>query len=72
MTNMLPTEMIMDMHMFGTMYAISNKWTLMGMLNYLDNEMSMPMGKMDSVVLGMLKWQGFMISLNGTVGEECI
>ena len=39
---MLPTEMTMDMHMFGTMYAISNKWTLMGMINYLDNEMTMP------------------------------
>ena len=47
---MAPTEMTMDMHMFGTMYAISNKWTLMGMLNYLDNEMTMPMGhgEMDS------------------------
>ena len=45
MTTMVPTKMSMDMHMFGTMYAISNEWTLMGMLNYLDNEMSMPMGK---------------------------
>jgi hypothetical protein len=58
MTNMLPTEMTMDMHMFGTMYAISNKWTLMGMLNYLDNEMSMPMGKMDSSGLGDIKIAG--------------
>ena len=30
--------MTMDMHMFGSMYAISDKWTLMSMLNYLDNE----------------------------------
>ena len=58
MPNMLPTEMTMDMHMFGTMYAISNKWTLMGMLNYLDNEMSMPMGKMDSSGLGDIKVAG--------------
>ena len=58
MPNMLPTEMTMDMHMFGTMYAISNKWTLMGMLNYLDNEMSMPMGKMDSSGLGDIKIAG--------------
>ena len=58
MTNMLPTEMTMDMHMFGTMYAISNKWTLMGMLNFLDNEMSMPMGKMDSNGLGDIKIAG--------------
>ena len=56
--NMLPTEMTMDMHMFGTMYAVSNKWTLMGMLNYLDNEMSMPMGKMDSSGLGDIKIGG--------------
>jgi hypothetical protein len=27
---MLPKDMKMDMHMFGTMYAISNKWTLNG------------------------------------------
>jgi hypothetical protein len=58
MPNMLPTEMTMDMHMFGMMYAISNKWTLMGMLNYLDNEMSMPMGKMDSSGLGDIKVAG--------------
>ena len=58
MANMLPSEMTMDMHMFGTMYAISNKWTLMGMLNYLDNEMSMPMGKMDSSGLGDVKIAG--------------
>ena len=58
MPNMLPTEMTMDMHMFGTMYAISNQWTLMGMLNYLDNEMSMPMGKMDSSGLGDKKIAG--------------
>ena len=58
MANMLPSEMTMDMHMFGTMYAISNKWTLMGMLNYLDNEMSMPMGKMDSSGIGDVKIAG--------------
>ena len=58
MPNMLPTEMTMDMHMFGAMYAISNKWTLMGMLNYLDNEMSMPMGKMDSSGIGDVKIAG--------------
>ena len=58
MPNMLPTEMTMDMHMFGMMYAISNQWTLMGMLNYLDNEMSMPMGKMDSSGLGDIKIAG--------------
>ena len=38
---MVPTEMTMDMHMFGAMHAISDQWTLMCMLNYLDNEMTM-------------------------------
>ena len=58
---MLPTEMTMDMHMFGTMYAISNKWTLMGMLNYLDNEMSMQsamMGTMESKGIRDIKLAG--------------
>ena len=39
--NMLPKDMTMDMHMFGAMHAISDQWTLMCMLNYLDNEMTM-------------------------------
>ena len=53
--NMVPTKMTMDMHMFGTMYAISNKWTLMGMINYLDNEMTMQsrMMKMGSESSGL-------------------
>ena len=57
MGNMLPKDMIMDMHMLGTMYAISNKWTLLGMLNYLDNEMSMQNGnKMESSGLGAVSY----------------
>ena len=40
---MVPTAMKMDMHMFGLMHAISDKWTIMGMINYLDNEMDMIM-----------------------------
>ena len=52
-------EMNMDMHMFGAMYAISNKWTLMGMLNYLDNDMTMQNGSsMESSGLGDLKFSG--------------
>lgn len=34
-----PTQMTMDMHMFGLMYAPSDKLTLMAMVNYLDIEM---------------------------------
>jgi hypothetical protein len=40
---MVPTKMTMDMHMFGVMHAISDEWTIMGMINYLDNEMDMTM-----------------------------
>jgi hypothetical protein len=58
---MLPKDMKMDMHMFGTMYAISNKWTLMAMVNYLDNEMSMQsamMGTMESKGISDIKLAG--------------
>lgn len=34
-----PTEMSMDMHMFGLMYAPTDKLTLMLMANYLETEM---------------------------------
>ena len=57
--NMLPSEMTMDMHMFGAMHAISDKWTLMGMLNYLDHDMTMQNGNsMKSSGLGDLKFSG--------------
>ena len=35
----VPTEMTMDMHMFGVMYAPSDRITVMGMLEFLDKEM---------------------------------
>ena len=35
----VPLEMTMDMHMFGAMYAPNDRWTLMGMVNYVDKEM---------------------------------
>ena len=52
MTTMVPAKMTMDMHMFGTMYAISEKWTFMGMLNYLENEMDMIMPMNMSMYMG--------------------
>ena len=52
MSTMVPTKMTMDMHMFGTMYAISDKWTLMAMLNYLDNDMEMIMPMNMSMDMG--------------------
>jgi hypothetical protein len=57
--DMLPKEMTMDMHMLGAMYAASGKWTLMGMLNYLDNDMAMQDGNsMESSGLGDLMFSG--------------
>lgn len=35
----VPTEMTMDMHMFGLMWAPSDRVTWMGMLNYVSKEM---------------------------------
>ena len=35
----VPTNMTMDMHMFGAMYAPTNNLTLMAMVNYIDKEM---------------------------------
>lgn len=35
----VPTEMTMDMHMFGVMYAPTDNLTLMAMLNYVEKEM---------------------------------
>lgn len=40
------TEMTMDMHMFGLMYAPSDSTTLMVMVNYLENDMKMDMKDM--------------------------
>ena len=58
---MLPKEMTMDMHMFGAMHALSDQLTLMGMVNYLDNEMTMQgaaMAPMETSGLGDLKLSG--------------
>ena len=38
---MTPIDMSMDMHMFGAMYAYSNKFTVMTMLPYIEKEMEM-------------------------------
>jgi len=58
---MLPEKMSMDMHMLGTMYAVSEKWTLMAMINYLDNDMdmNMEMGAMKMVMKSSAESSGF-------------
>ena len=59
MGNMLPKDMTMDMHMFGAMHAMSDQWTLMCMINYLDNEMTMQNGdKMETSGISDLKLAG--------------
>jgi nitrous oxide reductase accessory protein NosL len=40
---MIPTRMTMDMHMVMLMYGVSDRFALMGMGSYLDNEMEMVM-----------------------------
>jgi len=40
---MAPTEMTMDMHMVMLMYGLTDKVAIMGMLNYLKNDMDMIM-----------------------------
>jgi len=60
---MVPTKMTMDMHMFGAMHAVSEKLTIMGMVNYIENDMDMKMmsGMTSSVKnsgLGDLKISG--------------
>lgn len=38
-----PQDMVMNMHMLGAMYSVSNKITLMAMANYLENDMNLQM-----------------------------
>jgi hypothetical protein len=40
---MAPTSMTMDMHMLMVMYGLTDKLSLMGMVNYLNNDMDMVM-----------------------------
>jgi hypothetical protein len=40
---MIPTVMMMDMHMLMAMYGITDRLTVMAMTNYLENEMEMLM-----------------------------
>jgi hypothetical protein len=47
---MAPTRMTMQMHMLMGMYGLSNRLTLMAMLNYNRNNMSMDMAPMDHMM----------------------
>lgn len=50
----VPNKMTMDMHMLGLMYAPTDRITLMGMINYLSNDMDHTtyQGGMGTTVLG--------------------
>jgi hypothetical protein len=55
----VPTEMTMDMHMLGVMYAPNDRVTLMGMANYVKKDMKHTtfMGGMGTQVLGTFRTQ---------------
>ena len=55
---MAPTEMTMDMHMLMIMYGLTERITLMGMANYLDNEMDMVMHMPTMDMFGTMKTDG--------------
>lgn len=52
---MIPTEMTMDMHMFMAMYGITDRLTVMGMLNYFRTKMEMLMDMSPYTMMGMPK-----------------
>jgi hypothetical protein len=58
---MAPSRMTMQMHMLMGMYGLSHKLTLMGMLNYTRNDMSMDMVPMDRMMMNM---PGMNMSMN--------
>ena len=64
----VPTQMTMDMHMVGGMYGLSDRVTLMGMVNFLSNDMDhiTYMGGMGTNVLG-----GFSTSSEG-IGDTSV
>jgi len=55
---MVPTKMTMDMHMLGVMHAVSDKLTLMGMANYIENDMDMEMRMMATTMRRSAKNSG--------------
>lgn len=52
---MIPLKMTMDMHMFMVMYGITDRLTVMGMLNYLEIQMEMLMDMSPYTMMGMPK-----------------
>lgn len=61
------TEMTMDMHMFMAMYSPTEKLSLMVMLNYLTNNMSMLMRPMDGMMpmVEITEWESIFMESAG-------
>jgi len=80
---MSPTAMTMDMHMFMGMYGFTDSFTLMGMINYLSNDMDMVMhmytptnvfagdmtGAMDTSGIGDTRFDGMFKLTNSWTGS---
>lgn len=72
---MAPTEMTMDMHMLMFMYGFTDRFSLMAMGSYLDNEMDMVMhmnnlsGMPVMDMFGTMKTDGFGDTLVGLMGK---
>jgi hypothetical protein len=64
----VPTKMTMDMHMFGIMYAPSDRITLMAMLNHITKDMEHTtfMGAAGTTVLGSFRTE------NSGVGDTSV
>ena len=62
---MAPTEMNMDMHMLMLMVGITDRLSLMAMMNYLDNEMDMVMHMPVLDMTGTMETSGLGDSLLG-------
>ncbi len=76
--SMLPTDMSMDMHMLGAMYAPTDKWTWMLMANHIENQMDMEMTMMGMTTSMTMQSEGWGdLSLSGIFdlkawGEEAL
>ncbi len=55
---MSPTEMTMDMHMFMAMYGLTDRFMVMGMAQYLDNDMDMIMHMPATDMFGSMQTSG--------------
>jgi hypothetical protein len=67
---MIPTRMTMDMFMFMGMYGVTDRFTVMGMVNYqsMNSPMLMDMGNMPTMNMSDMGGMGGMSGMNGMGG----